>query len=238
MRPTSRPSTLIKQWVDDGILSKDSLAVDQDGMRAAFAGRQERHVLWRHLGGPLAAGERQGLQVGRLRRSRRWTARPASPAMAAAPITASASPPRSSPGKARRGRRLHRLPDPAGSRDALSRARTADRRLDQGRAAGRRRLCGRTAQGSLPVDDQVPRLDLAVGSRNGDRLGDRRRRRRHHDAGSRRRSRCRPSSTTSRHRASGRRSDGSADKRLPRPRSGAALRLSIGRSPETRPRFP
>jgi raffinose/stachyose/melibiose transport system substrate-binding protein len=28
---------LIKQWVDDGILSKDSLSVDQDGMRAAFA---------------------------------------------------------------------------------------------------------------------------------------------------------------------------------------------------------
>ncbi|MBZ9936227.1 extracellular solute-binding protein [Mesorhizobium sp. BR1-1-16] len=28
---------LIKQWVDDGILSKDSLAVDMDGMRAAFA---------------------------------------------------------------------------------------------------------------------------------------------------------------------------------------------------------
>ena len=28
---------LIKQWVDDGILSKDSLAVDQDGMRSAFA---------------------------------------------------------------------------------------------------------------------------------------------------------------------------------------------------------
>lgn len=29
---------LIKQWVDDGILSPDSLSVDQDGMRAAFAG--------------------------------------------------------------------------------------------------------------------------------------------------------------------------------------------------------
>jgi raffinose/stachyose/melibiose transport system substrate-binding protein len=28
---------LIKQWVDDGILSKDSLAVDMEGMRAAFA---------------------------------------------------------------------------------------------------------------------------------------------------------------------------------------------------------
>lgn len=28
---------LIKQWVDDGILSKDSLSVDMDGMRAAFA---------------------------------------------------------------------------------------------------------------------------------------------------------------------------------------------------------
>lgn len=28
---------LLKQWVDDGILSKDSLAVDQDGMRSAFA---------------------------------------------------------------------------------------------------------------------------------------------------------------------------------------------------------
>jgi raffinose/stachyose/melibiose transport system substrate-binding protein len=28
---------LIKTWVDDGILSKDSLSVDQDGMRAAFA---------------------------------------------------------------------------------------------------------------------------------------------------------------------------------------------------------
>lgn len=28
---------LIKQWVDDGILSADSLSVDQDGMRAAFA---------------------------------------------------------------------------------------------------------------------------------------------------------------------------------------------------------
>jgi raffinose/stachyose/melibiose transport system substrate-binding protein len=28
---------LIQQWVDDGILSKDSLAVDMDGMRAAFA---------------------------------------------------------------------------------------------------------------------------------------------------------------------------------------------------------
>lgn len=28
---------LIKQWVDDGILSKDSLAVDMDGMRAAFS---------------------------------------------------------------------------------------------------------------------------------------------------------------------------------------------------------
>jgi raffinose/stachyose/melibiose transport system substrate-binding protein len=28
---------LIKQWVDDGVLSKDSLSVDQDGMRAAFA---------------------------------------------------------------------------------------------------------------------------------------------------------------------------------------------------------
>jgi len=28
---------LIKQWVDDGVLSKDSLAVDMDGMRAAFA---------------------------------------------------------------------------------------------------------------------------------------------------------------------------------------------------------
>ena len=28
---------LIKQWVDDGILSKDLLSVDQDGMRAAFA---------------------------------------------------------------------------------------------------------------------------------------------------------------------------------------------------------
>ncbi|MDQ0470487.1 ABC transporter substrate-binding protein [Labrys wisconsinensis] len=28
---------LIKQWVDDGILSKDSLSVDQEGMRAAFA---------------------------------------------------------------------------------------------------------------------------------------------------------------------------------------------------------
>jgi raffinose/stachyose/melibiose transport system substrate-binding protein len=29
---------LIKKWVDDGILSADSLSVDQDGMRAAFAG--------------------------------------------------------------------------------------------------------------------------------------------------------------------------------------------------------
>lgn len=29
--------SLLKQWVDDGILSKDSLAVDQDGMRSAFA---------------------------------------------------------------------------------------------------------------------------------------------------------------------------------------------------------
>lgn len=29
--------TLIKQWVSDGLLSKDSLSVDQDGMRAAFA---------------------------------------------------------------------------------------------------------------------------------------------------------------------------------------------------------
>ncbi|OLP60890.1 ABC transporter substrate-binding protein [Xaviernesmea oryzae] len=28
---------LIKQWVDDGILSKDSLSVDMEGMRAAFA---------------------------------------------------------------------------------------------------------------------------------------------------------------------------------------------------------
>ncbi len=28
---------LIKQWVDDGVLSKDSLSVDQDGMRAAFS---------------------------------------------------------------------------------------------------------------------------------------------------------------------------------------------------------
>ena len=28
---------LIKTWVDDGILSKDPLSVDQDGMRAAFA---------------------------------------------------------------------------------------------------------------------------------------------------------------------------------------------------------
>jgi raffinose/stachyose/melibiose transport system substrate-binding protein len=28
---------LIKEWVDDGILSKDSLSVDQEGMRAAFA---------------------------------------------------------------------------------------------------------------------------------------------------------------------------------------------------------
>jgi len=28
---------LIKKWVDDGVLSKDSLSVDQDGMRAAFA---------------------------------------------------------------------------------------------------------------------------------------------------------------------------------------------------------
>jgi raffinose/stachyose/melibiose transport system substrate-binding protein len=28
---------LIKRWVDDGILSKDSLSIDQDGMRAAFA---------------------------------------------------------------------------------------------------------------------------------------------------------------------------------------------------------
>lgn len=28
---------LIKQWVDDGLLSPDSLSVDQDGMRAAFA---------------------------------------------------------------------------------------------------------------------------------------------------------------------------------------------------------
>jgi raffinose/stachyose/melibiose transport system substrate-binding protein len=29
---------LIKDWVDDGLLSKDSLSVDMDGMRAAFAG--------------------------------------------------------------------------------------------------------------------------------------------------------------------------------------------------------
>jgi raffinose/stachyose/melibiose transport system substrate-binding protein len=35
--PDVEAFTLIKQWVDDGILSKDSLAVDQDGMRAAFA---------------------------------------------------------------------------------------------------------------------------------------------------------------------------------------------------------
>ena len=36
---------LIKQWVDDGVLSKDSLSVDQDGMRAAFAGQ--------HMGGGM-----------------------------------------------------------------------------------------------------------------------------------------------------------------------------------------
>ncbi|SHE91115.1 raffinose/stachyose/melibiose transport system substrate-binding protein [Kaistia soli DSM 19436] len=35
--PDVEAFTLIKQWVDDGILSKDSLAVDMDGMRAAFA---------------------------------------------------------------------------------------------------------------------------------------------------------------------------------------------------------
>jgi raffinose/stachyose/melibiose transport system substrate-binding protein len=36
-QPDTEAFALIKKWVDDGILSKDSLSVDQDGMRAAFA---------------------------------------------------------------------------------------------------------------------------------------------------------------------------------------------------------
>jgi raffinose/stachyose/melibiose transport system substrate-binding protein len=35
--PDVEAFALIKKWVDDGILSKDSLSVDQSGMRAAFA---------------------------------------------------------------------------------------------------------------------------------------------------------------------------------------------------------
>jgi raffinose/stachyose/melibiose transport system substrate-binding protein len=35
--PDVQAFQLIKKWVDDGILSKDSLAVDMEGMRAAFA---------------------------------------------------------------------------------------------------------------------------------------------------------------------------------------------------------
>jgi len=35
--PDVEAFALIKKWVDDGILSKDSLAVDMDGMRSAFA---------------------------------------------------------------------------------------------------------------------------------------------------------------------------------------------------------
>ncbi|MBB5752928.1 ABC transporter substrate-binding protein [Prosthecomicrobium pneumaticum] len=35
--PDVEAFALIKKWVDDGVLSKDSLAVDMDGMRSAFA---------------------------------------------------------------------------------------------------------------------------------------------------------------------------------------------------------
>ena len=35
--PDTEAFALIKQWVDDGVLAKESLSVDQDGMRAAFA---------------------------------------------------------------------------------------------------------------------------------------------------------------------------------------------------------
>ena len=85
---------LIKQWVDDGILSKDSLSVDQDGMRAAFAAGKSAM----YYGGTWEIPSLQQTV-----KNFKWgvfafpkmPGTPGDPRTAAAPTTASASLPRS-----------------------------------------------------------------------------------------------------------------------------------------------
>ena len=101
--------------------------------------RQERNVLWRYLGDPVAPADRQELQVGRLRLSENaWDARRPEARRRRGQRNLRVVLDR--PEETRRGDQVHRILNASRSCNALSGAGAADRRFDQGRASGRGRL--------------------------------------------------------------------------------------------------